>query len=721
MTAYKTLDTERSLTSTDFAFDTEHLLWVAKTHLLETIGISENTVREGLRDYKAKGKGSWTYEVHGHGATWILYDTIPAMTRQRVSDYYEKLQNVCVHRAASALILRGRFEAACEPNDAEWFLAQAVKLGGRSFTTDEAKDLRLACGILRQLDEDINNKVWRKGIRADKDTVITDGNGYISFVASVIKTWNLFGFKVGNGRVLYRKIKEWVESNRASLISDRFGKANAEKKTDDLLLSAIVLKASMTKPTNRDVALELQKRYQIKLSSQTVGNWLEHAEANRQLLAAREGKVFAQKKSAIWIAQGKYRHADEVWLVDATTVQMMVADDSGKRVKLPMNRVTVLDGYSEKRVGVAYGISETAELVWQALYFAFKTTGRLPQVIRSDKGSANTRKDLVAKFDLLGITHITGQAHRSTRQRLIEYDQHKHERLLQRFCENFAGGNFMGRGQQMRFNPDNLKRLEQEGKLPTWLAGVGQDFTLFMAGNSIIGKDGKTPTERYEQSTHAERRIGSLKLLVNVFEPRKDLYTYHNGQILFRHNGQDLTYWVGSHMAIDEDFYRRHEGNKFRIRFNPDDASIVGLYSEKWDFVAVAHQKHKFGQNPKALTTDERLALNHNLAVEKRLNTEGATGLKQIKEAMAARQELTYIDYQLKTKDDLQGDELQELYHQVSLLGILDKDRTPLTPKGNFGQMGLSTATKQTTLRAETTAQTQHFFQDDEAAQALLD
>ncbi len=703
---------DSSLTSKYFIYDTDHQLWVAKTHLLTEMGISENTVREGLRDYKAKGKGSWTYEVYGHNDTWILYDTIPALTRQRVSDYYGQLHKTCVHRAASALILRGRFEAACEPNDAEWFLSQSVKQGGRSFTTSEAKDLRLACGILRQLDDDINNKVWRKGIRADKDTIITDGNGYISFVASVIKSWNLFGFKVGNGRVLYRKIKEWVESNRASLISDRFGKANAEKKTDDLLRTAIVLKASATKPTDRDVALELGKRYNMPLTPQTIGNWLNEPEAHRQLLAAREGKVYAQKKSAIWIAQGKYRHADEVWLVDATTVQMMVADDKGKRVKLPMNRVTVLDGYSEKRVGVAYGISETAELVWQALYFAFKTTGRLPQVIRSDKGSANTRKDLVSKFDLLGITHITGQAHRSTRQRLIEYDQHKHERVLQRFCENFAGGNFMGRGQQMRFNPDNLKRLEQEGKLPTWLEGIGQDFTLFMAGNSIVGKDGKTPNERYSQSEHAERRTGSLKLLVNVFEPRKDLYTYHNGQILFRHNGQDLTYWVGSHLEIDEDFYRRHEGNKFRIRFNQDDASIIGLYSEKWDFVAVAHQKHKFGQNPKALSTDERLALNHNLAVEKRLNTEGATGLKQIKEAMTARQELTYIDYQLKTKDDLQGDELNELYHQVSLLGILDKERKPMN--GN-------TATKQKTLRAETTAQTQHFFQDDEAAQALLD
>ncbi len=707
MTTFLHTNFQSSLTSIGMAFDTKHQLWLSQKLLIGEIGISENTIKMGTDDYRKSCRESWQYELHD--TLWILYETIPALTQQRIADYYQIKHGIPIYRYASVAILRGRFEAACDIDDTAFFTAQKIKKGGRAFTSAEVSDLTLACGILRQLDSDINNKVWRQGIRADENTIIKDGNGYIAFVASVIKEWQLFGFKVGNGRVLYRKIKEWLAYNRESLLSDRFGKANRLKKTDELVRTAIVLSASATKPTNCDIALELEQRYNIKISPQAVQNWLSEPEAKRQITAAREGNIHALKKRAIWIAQGKYQHADEVWLIDATTVQLMTHNDNGKLVKLPLNRVTVLDGYSEKRVGVAYGISETAELVWQALYFAFKTTGRMPNVIRSDRGSANIRKDLVANFKLLGITHITGKAYRSTRQRLIEYDQHKHERVLQRFCENFAGGNFMGRGQQMRFNPDTLKRLEAEGKLPSWLEAVTTDFTLFMATNSVIGKDGMSPNERYAQSAHTDRRSLSLDLLVRVFTPRKGNYTYHNGQILFRHNGQDLTYWVGSHLQIDEDFYRRHEGNKFQVRFNPDDASIIGLYSEQWEFIAVAHQKYKFPQNPKAFTADERAALNHNLAVEARLHTEGQTGLKTLKAEMTANNEPTYIDYALKTKDAIAADTWEAMRQQIDHLGILDKDRNPMRANKN-----------QTVEPAETEKRT-HIFQDDEFMKSLLD
>jgi transposase InsO family protein len=700
-----------SLTRLGFFFDKAHQLWVLKSHLLNNLGVSENAVREGLRDYKSGKSKAWLYTVQEKGATWILYESIPQLTKQRVSIYYEK-QFPNVPAAARQLILRGMFEAAREPGDIEFFLGCKVKLGERAYTNEQATDLALACGILRQLDDDINNKVWRKGIKVDKNTIITDGNGYIQYCATVIKSWKLYGFNVGVGRVLYKRIAAWVADGRRSLISDRFGKANALKITEEIRNTAIVLMGSNTKPTIRDVAIEVGERFNLLITPQTLGNHLKAATATNMYLAPREGKVYAEKQKRIYISHDKPRYADEVWYVDGTTVQLMI-DDEGQQVKLAMNRITVFDGYSQKRVGVAYGITETAELVWQALYFAFKTTGRLPTVLKSDKGSANTRTDLVAKYNLLGITHLTSQARRSTSNRAIEYNQHQHERFLQRMYPHFAGGNFMGRGKQMRFNPDTLKTLKHEGKLPTWLEAVAQDYVVFMAWNSLTGKDGLSPNERYGTSFHPERRTCSTQLLVNAFTPRDGTFTYQNGQILFKHRGETLTYWVGTHLEIDADFWRQNDGNTFKVRFNSDDPSLIGLYSEQWEFKAVAYQKHKFAPNPKAMTTDERTAWRNNLAIGKALITEGVTNYQELKADMTAKGELTYIDWETKTKAAMHADTYAAMGEEIEHLGILDKDRqkrAPKSPKGTF------TETEQAAL-----PQTPHFFEDDAMALALSD
>jgi hypothetical protein len=495
------------------------------------------------------------------------------------------------------------------------------------------------------------------------------------------------------------------------LLSDKLGNDNAQKVTADMERTAVVLYGSAFKSTGVDIRQELEHRYGMKLSDATVTNLINRPHNYRKVAAMREGRTVAMKQSTIHIAQGKLRYADEMWYCDTTTVQLAVADDKGKSVKIPMNRVTILDGYSKKRVGIAYGVTETADLVWEAMYFAMRTTGRLPNVLKSDNGGANTRADLAAKYKLLGITHITITPHRSTAQRDIEHDQHKHERMLQRTCENFTGGNFTGRGKQMRFNVDTLKGLQRDKRLPTWLEVIAKDYEAFFSANSLPNKKGITPNQLYDQSHHEARFSCSTQDLVNVFDPLDSPPTrLEHGTIKFQHDGATYQYWVGTAMEVNAEFVKRHEGNKFRIRFNPADPSVIGLYTECWEFVSLAVEKHQFSPNPKALTSDERLALNGNLAADKALRTWGQTEFETMKADMEAAGELTYIDWNTKLKEAVQKDELNNMWRDVDKVGILDGTRSRLKPKNQHD----------TTPSVIETTQP-HFFADSELARQLLD
>lgn len=698
----------------DWLYDNEHILWVRKGYLLDTIQIDLNTLETGTSRFKRGLYKSWAYEMKA-GMLWVAYEEMPLLQKQRLEDYlkrYYKGINADVYGIATEAILKHRFIDAADPSDdARYFMSLQAKKGGRAFTQTEADDMATGLKILRGVLEFRDSTDYAKGVVLGKTKVIQTYMDFIAWFAPVLKSWRIKCLNIGNGRVLLKNLQAYRTYGRDCLMSDKLGNDNALKITDEMERTMVVLSGNCFKPTDRDIRMELESRYHTKLSDTTVNNWLSKPVNERKVLAVREGKVFAMKSHNLHIAQAKLRYADEMWFVDTTTVQLAVSDDMGKQVKIPMNRVTVLDGYSKKRVGVAYGVTETADLVWEAMYFAFKTTGRLPNVLKSDNGGANTRADLVAKYKLLGITHITITPRRSTAQRDIEHDQHKHERMLQRMMPNFLGGNFMGRGQQMRFNADNLKQLQRENKLPSWLQAIAKDYEVFMSNNSMPDAKGKTPNALYQQSSHEKRQVCGVKDLVNVFDPlSNDNYQLEHGEISFDFQKQTYQYWVGTPMEADMDFFKRHEGNKFKIRFNPCDPSVIGLYSERWEFISVAVRKHQFSQNPKALTGEERSALNKNLEGDKALQTWGVQEYNRLKTEVEQNNELTYIDWDTKLKEAVQKDTLSTMWVDVDKVGILDAERKRLAPKPPKGAV-LSPAP----------VEKQHFFADAEWTKSLLD
>lgn len=697
----------------DWLFDTEGVLWVVKAYLVDTIRIDLNTVETGCSRFKNGKSASWAYE-RKDGAIWLVYEKLSAEAKQLIEShirYHYKGVAADIYGVAQEAILKHRFITNADPSDdARFYMSLPAKKYGRAFSQSEADDLATACKILRGVQGFIDSTDYAKGVFVGKTKVVKTANEFIEHVAKLIKSWQVKSLKIGNGRVLRRKLQTFRDDGREGLLSDKLGNDNAQKITDDIERTAVVLSGSPFRNTGVDIRMELESRYGLTLSNATVNNLLRKPENQYKIKAVREGKTVAMKQQTIHIAQGKLRYADEMWLVDGTTVQLAVMDDKGKSVKIPMNRISVMDAYSKKRVGVAYGVTETADLVWEAMYFAFKTTGRLPNFLKSDNGGANTRADLVAKYKLLGITHITITPHRSTAQRDIEHDQHQHERMLQRTAANFTGGNFLGRGKQMRVNVDNLKRLQREQNLPTWLQAIAHDYEVFFSTNSMPDKHGRTPNQKYADSHHDNRWTCSTKDLVNVFDPLESPTRMEHGTIQFQNGGQSFQYWVGTAMEVDLEFVKRHNGNKFRVRFNPSDPSVIGLYTERWEFVSVAVQKHAFSPNPKALTSDERTALNKNLKGDKALRQWGVEAYNELKQATEAKGELSHIDFMTRLKEAVQKDELNTLWEDVDKVGILDSGRTRLQSK-----------TQRQNTPSVIEQKAAHFFANDELAQQLLD
>jgi transposase InsO family protein len=697
----------------DWLYDNEWALWVRKGYLIDTIAIDQNTVETGTSKFKRGLSKSWRYEMKA-GTLWVAYEDMPPQQRQRIEDILKHTYKgiaTDVYGIATEAIFKNRFITQADPtDDARYFMTLQVKAGQRAFSQAEAEDMATGLKILRGLTEYLDSTDYAKGVTLGKTKVVKTAEKFIEWFSQVLKTWRIKSLNVGHPRVMRRRLKDFKEQGRDCIIPEKVGNQNAQKVTAEMITDMLVLSGCANKPTDKDVADEVNSRYNLSLSNATISNYLRKPENERKVLAVREGKIHAMKKTSLHIAQARLRYADEMWFVDTTTVQLAVADESGKQIKIPMNRVSVFDGYSQKRVGVAYGVTETADLVWEAMYFAFKSTGRLPNVLKSDNGGANVRHDLVAKYKLLGITHITITPRRSTAQRDIEHDQHKHERMLQRIMPNFTGGNFMGRGQQMRFNPDNLKALQKKGELPNWLQTVAKDYEIFMSHNSMPNKKGKTPNELYGASVHEKRCVLTLPSLVQVFDPLSDNnYRMEHGQIQFEHNKQRYQYWVGTPMEADIEFFKCNEGNRFKIRFNPADPSVIGLFSERWEFISVAVRKHQFSQNPKALTDEERKAVLHNLAGDKALQAWGVEQYKALQADTESRGALTHIDWDTKLKEAVQMDTLSTMWEDVEHLGILNSERKRLQPK---------TQAHTNSIAPEEKA---NFFSDDNLAKSLLD
>jgi hypothetical protein len=577
---------------------------------------------------------------------WVRYETLPTATKAKVDAAFPNIYAIAAisekrHQAAQLIL----------SDDAAFFAEQTPKKNGGAYTTDEIQSLTTACGWLRLADTEDKAKTYRAIIGGNGE-MVKGRTAYFQWLAEAcIKPLNLYGFNVGNGRILDKRLCAWRDGGHESLVSRYFGNDNRQVLSEIHQDFAIVHYAKNKKPVPQVVRL-LEREFGLTITRQGLEAFLSRPEIHQQVVAMREGKLAAVKQTNSYLKMAKVPFADALWQVDGTPIALFYQAEDGKVKKSTWTRIVVRDVYSGCTVGVSYGESETTDLVKAAMRHAITTTGQMPHSVRYDGGSANMSHEMKRVFDGLSNYHFPTAPYRPTGKAAVEKGMDKIEKVLQSF-DNFAGGNITTRGTEKQFNPDTLNAMKKAGRMPNSYQTIIQDWLAVEVLNNMVGNDGRTPRERYKDS-HANRRRATIQIVADCFFTKRDrTLRYDGGGVTMQIGNDRLAYWVGTPMVEDYGFKQKHLGQSFQVRFNPDNRAAICLYDKEDRFVSEAVLKHEYSLLPDYRAEGEGEAFALMQANNKRYIAEGIDGYKQAEQRLEDAGLPTHYDFMTLHKDEL--------------------------------------------------------------------
>jgi hypothetical protein len=616
---------------------------------------TEKTLDSGL--YRNR-KGLIQTWGHWHGASgevWVKYDSLPAETRCKVdvhfdNDVWKSWLIWNLEKGASDNVLEA---------DKDRFLGYGF------LSAEKVAQLMRACGWLRYLSMDdswMSCFIPKVGIKGKTQA--------LSFVAKVIAKEKLYGFSIKNGRVLERKIRRFIDLGAESLINKHWGNLNAIKivstpthcqleqyeasnKKKKIAVDIVDLTTGeiFTKVEIYQIALKRMLDLYCdpkKLSLESVA-YVYNEEARErgfptytpmrvmQLMnmpehqkiwhPARHG-VVASRAVREMIIRRERPKVNELWGVDGTTVQLYVLDEKGKMVKAGY-WVFVTDSHTDCIIGWAFGLSETAQLVLRALRMAVQRTMCLPKAIQYDGAKANLSSEV--KEVIVGMNAIGLKAQPyNGKSKYIERTIGLLEDLM-RSMPNFVGGNITARSLKSRANPDYLKRLLASGGVPDLGTCLDQmRLVIEVFNHKKTAKLGMTRAKAYALGTGESRRSNDLSIVALFWVKRPQDYQYTAGGIAFELERKRYEYVVEDERGVESVGFRaKHLGERFWIRYNPDDLSVVHLYNKNDVHVAQANERYLFQALP---TVGEAGRLRTNWDNRKNEVKDGLSAAKALRE-----------------------------------------------------------------------------------------
>ncbi len=615
------------------------------TKAIEAVGIEEDTIKKGLMRYRKAESVLWEHKKVGN-RIWIRLDTLPSNTKQRIHFFYNDVAKV----AAESSLKSGAI-GRIEQNDVSEFMALKVKKDGTGYTIQEASDLAHACGWLRLLHAYVSEKRYDKPMQVSNTATIKGKTAFMRWCASVIYALDLYGFRISNGIRLNDKVEQWISVGKQCLIHKQFGNENRVILQPSHIDFIIVHYAKNKKSIPQLVRL-LEIEFSIKVTRQAVMLHLEKPENKQKWQPMREGMLIAERRSRSLLTLAKPKFADAIWQLDASPIALFANDGDGVK-KSKYTTVFIRDTYSGKCVGLAFGITETSELVKSALRHAVANTGYLPYSMRYDGGAANMSKEVQEVMSLLATYHFKTAPYRPTGKASIEQYVNQVENVLRGF-DNFAGGNITRRGTEKSFNPDVVKRMQKEGRMPTSSQTIVQVWAAVEILNNTVGSDGQTPNVIYEKCDDVNRRKATIEIVSAAFwKHRTRSIRYEMGGIKMQVGELTLQYWVGSPMVEDYEFKRKNEGKSFEVRYNPDDLSMIALYNKDGSYIDKAVLKHEYSLLPDFRADGEGEAFGIMQTQNKRFIEEGVREYKEAEQRLKNQDLPTEFDFLELNKAEL--------------------------------------------------------------------
>lgn len=556
------------------------------TKAMTAIGMSNNAVKMGKH-------GHWSVIIDPTDARrkWVLYDYLPPVTKRKVDKHYGDLKANTL-----ATLLVGKVNEHLQSEDANYF----VDL----FNVEQIADLVRACAWLRYLSSND---------RLEMQTTVGGWNKLLTLSVDQLQQRRYYGLRVNNIRVLDRKVRAWKEQMHSSLVNGRHGLTNASKADVSALqkLTAWLVAAygQPTKPDTTDV-------YYSYLQEAAQRNWpLYSLERVRQIIqepanraawmAARHGNRHANEILLPTVRRRTIETPDTLWSIDGTSVQLYSQGYDKKGRSVPFKNwyyVLVLDVASGCIIGWAAspGAGEPAELVQRAIRRAVKTNGKAPRFAHYDHAGGNLSVETQQVWAALNTAGVAAQPYNG-KAKHIESAIRWFEQKCLRAMPNFVGGN-IGSGIDSQANPDLIKALLKTGNLPTAEQVLEQIQQAIDKYNSFLtNKKLGTPTriERY-MSTGDAGRLSKRAIASAFWVRRNSTYKYDTDGITIEVSGTRHLFVVEEYTGFESiEFRTQNLGNRFVVRYDPDDLSSIMLYDAKTEwYVAEAAAKHKFGTMP---------------------------------------------------------------------------------------------------------------------------
>ncbi|WP_417366815.1 hypothetical protein [Flavobacterium beibuense] len=388
-----------------------------------------------------------------------------------------------------------------------------------------------------------------------------------------------------NVRRLRDKFNLYKKDGYSSLIHKGFGHKNSEKLADDAKFWVL---ARWSDRVNRCAtysqlfseynSLAKQKGWKELKTEQTLINFLTDPKIENMWYGHRFGELNAKEKYSYQHSTKLPSMRDSLWYSDGTKLNYYYQDEKGKMQTCQVYEV--YDVYSEVFLGYHISDSENFEAQYAAYKMAIQIAGHRPYEVKFDnQGGTKTLKSqsFLGRISKLCLNTAPYNGKSKTIENAFYRFQNEH--LKKDWF--FTGQNIQSKKAESKANMEFI--LANASSLPTL-----EEIKELYAQRRREWNESKHPKsdisrlEMYLNSTNPATSPVQIWDMIDMFwieRPKPVTCTAYG--ISFKDKGHKYDYMVYDENNMPNiNWLRNNIDKKFKIKYDPDDRSIIQLYEE---------------------------------------------------------------------------------------------------------------------------------------------
>lgn len=389
-----------------------------------------------------------------------------------------------------------------------------------------------------------------------------------------------------NQRILRDKVKQYLNDGYGVFIHKAFGSKNAEKINDDAKSFVLARWCDRVKRVANynqllkeyNTEAEEQEWKMIK-SEQSLINFLTDPKIEPLWYGYRFGELKFKEKFTMSFKTALPSMRDSLWYSDGTKINLYYQDASGKMKTI--NVYEVMDAYSEVFLGYHISEKEDYEAGYQAFKMAIQVSEHRPYQISLDNGAGNKKLHAGGFFDKISHLAIKTQPYNG-KSKTIESAFGRFQTQFLAQLPNYSGQNITSKKvsshANMEFVLANTEMLPTFAQLKTQYEQKRNEWN-----QAPHPKTGLPRIEMYFDSENPDCPKVTPFQMVDFFWIERNLpIQCHSSGISFKEKTVQYEYVVyqENSRAIDQEWHIENVSQKFHIKFDPDDMSLIYLYKK---------------------------------------------------------------------------------------------------------------------------------------------